>query len=270
MKFLSGNNLGSYNRQNSISSSSGDAYAAFGDTTKFNYLSEGQALNGDTVFLQQEFSDVQEIDTIVLLQSNFNDFKISIASGAGFTDVTGQAVLTISQDGISRYYKFTTPIEFTEIKFEVDDTIIADEEKSCGAILGMLEIGSIQRFKSVKPKGMIQKKNLKLDSGGVAVLSKGDIHWEFTINTDLVSVQNEIDIVETIQNRTQDFFFWINDNYDGSELVKQEPYRFQDFIRCAYTGDSSPEFYKNFLNLSAKNDLKFAQTAKVNYFNPNN
>lgn len=269
MKFLSENKLGSYNRQNSITASSGDPLNAFADTTKFKYLSEGQATNGDTVFLQQNFAEEQELDTIVLLLSNFADFKISIASGASFTDVTANATLTISQDGLSRYYKFATPINFTEIKFEVDNTIVADQEKTCGAILGMTEIGSIQRFSNVKPTGKIEKKVLKLDAGGVAVLNKGDVHWDFTINTEFVSVQNEIDIVELIQNRTSDFFFWINDNHDGEELVRQEPYRFQDFIRCAYTGDLSPMFHKNFLNLTAKNDLKFAQTSKVNYFDPN-
>ena len=268
MRFLSENFLGSYNGQDSIVASSGDPYNAFSDTTKFSYQSDGQATDGNVVSLQQDFSSAQTLDTIVVLISNFDDFKISIASGASFTNVTNQAILTISQDGLSRIYKFASPINFTEIKFEISDTITPNQEKQCGAILGFTEIGSIERFKSVKPRGVIEKKVIKLESGGVAVLNKGDIHWEFTINTDLVSVQSEIDIVELIQQRNQDFWFWINDNYDGQELVKQEPYRFQDFIRCAYTGDSSPSFYKNYLNKTAMNDLKFSQTSKINYFDP--
>jgi len=268
MRFLSDNILGSYNGQTTFTASSGNVYNAFSDTTKFNYESESQATDGNTVSLQEDFSSTQSLDTIVVLACNFNDFTISTASGAAFTDVTNQATLTTSVDGTHRLYKFATAITFTEIKFEIDDTIVADEEKSCGAILGFTEIGSIDRFKSVKPKGTIQKKVIKLESGGVAVLNKGDVHWDFSINTDLVSVQAEIDTVETIQNRTQDFWFWINDGYDGSELVKQEPYRFQDWIRCSYTGNLAPSFYKNYLNKTAANQLKFAQTAKVNYFDP--
>lgn len=269
MRFLSENFLGSYNNQDSIVASSGDPFNAFSDTPKFNYESTGQGTNGSTVSLQQDFSSEQTLDTIVILISNFNDFKISTASGAAFTNVTSQATLTISQDGFSRLYKFATPINFTEIKFEIDDTIIPDEEKMCGAILGFIEIGNIQRFSAVKPKGIIQKKVLKLESGGVAVLNKGDIHWEFAIDTKLVSVQSEIDIVEIIQTKQIDFWFWINDNHDGDEKVKQEPYRFIDFIRCAYTSNSEPSFYKNFLNLSASNKLEFKQTARINYFDPN-
>jgi len=268
MRFLTENILGSYNDQDSITASSGDPYNAFSDTTKFNYQSDGQDTDGDTVILQEDFSFSQSLDTIVVLACNFADFTISTASGASFTDVTSQATLTISQDGIHRLYEFASPITFTEIKFEIDDTITPNEEKQCGCILGFTEIGTIDRFKSVKPKGSIQKKVIKLESGGVAVLNKGDIHWDFTINTDLISVQAEIDTIEAIQVRTQDFWFWINDNYDGSEKVKQEPYRFQDFIRCSYTGDSSPSFYKNYLNKAAINDLKFAQTARINYFDP--
>jgi len=268
MRFLSQNFLGSYNNQLMITASSGDPYNAFSDTTKFNYESDGQATDGDTVILQQDFSDTQTIDTIVALISNFNDFTISIASGGAFTDVTANATLQISQDGFSRIYKFATAINFTEIKFEINNTIVANEEKTVGAILGMLEIGSIERFSLINPKGKINKKILKLDTGGVAVLNKGSIHWELAINTELVTAQNEIDIVDSIQSRTFDFFFWINDGYDGQEKVKQEPYRFQDFLRCAYTGTSNPMFYKNFLNLSAENKLKFAQTAKIDYFDP--
>jgi len=268
MRFLSENFLGSYNGQDSITASSGDPYNAFSDTTKFNYQSDGQGTDGNIVSLQQDFSSAQTLDTIAVLISNFDDFKISIASGGSFTDVTSQATLTISQDGLSRIYKFASSINFTEIKFEISDTITPNQEKICGAILGFTEIGSIERFKSVKPKGQIQKKIINLESGGVAVLNKGDIHWNFTINTDLVSVQSEIDIVELIQQRNKDFWFWINDNYDGQELVKQAPYRFQDFIRCSYTGDSNPAFYKNYLNKTAMNDLKFSQTACINYFDP--
>ena len=268
MRFLGENILGSYNEQTSFAASSGDVYNAFSDTIKFNYESEDQDTDGDTVSLQQDFSSEQTLDTLAVLSNNFADFTISTASGGSFTDVTGDAVLSTSEDGTHRVYKFATPITFTEIKFEIDDTIIADNEKTVGAILGFVEVGSIDRFKMVSPKGKIEKKVLKLESGGVAVLNKGDVHWEFGVNTDLVSVQDEIDIVETIQNKDTDFFFWINDDHDGEEKVKQEPYRFQDFIRCSYTGTLDPQFYKNYLNKTASNKLKFSQTAKINYFDP--
>lgn len=268
MRFLGENILGSYNGQNSITATSGDPYNAFSDTIKFNYQSDGEGTDGNTVALQQDFSSSQTLDTIVVLACNFDDFTISTASGGVFTDVTSSATLTISQDGTHRLYKFGTPISFTEIKFEVDDTITPNEEKQCGAILGFTELGSIERFKAVKPSGKIEKKVIKLESGGVAVLNKGDQHWDFSINTDLVSSQSEIDLVELIQSRTLDFWFWINDNHDGDELVKQEPYRFQDWIRCAYTGENKPMFYKNYLNKTASNQMKFSQTARINYFDP--
>ena len=269
MRFLTENILGSYNGQTSFMASSGNVYNAFSDTTKFNYQSEGQNFDGDVVELEQGSSSEQSLDTIVVLACNFKDFTISTASGGAFSDVTSQASLTKNSDNSARLYKFQTPIQFTEIKFSISDTIVPDQEKTCGAILGMTQIGSIKRFKSVKPKGKVQKKILKPESGGVAVLNKGEVHWEFGINTDLVSVQDEIDTVDFIQKRTEDFWLWINDGYDGQETVKQEPYRFQDWIRCSYTGGLNPSFYKNYLNKTASNTLKFAQTSRVNYFEPN-
>lgn len=268
MRFLTENILGSYNEQLTITATSGDPYNAFSDTIKFNYESEGQDTDGDTVELIETFSSEQSLDTLAVLNHNFADFSIFIANGAGYTDVTSQAVLKNSADRLSKVYKFATPITFTEIKFTVDDTVIADEEKRVGAILGFTEIGSIKRFKSVKPSGQIQKKVIKLESGGVAVLNKGSTHWTFSINTDLVSIQDEINTVANIQNRDQDFFFWINDGYDGSQIVNQEPYRFQDFKRCSYTGNNNPSFYKGYFNKTASNSLEFSQTAEINYFDP--
>ncbi len=271
MRFLSENILGSYNEQTAITSSSGDPYNAFSDTTKFPFISSDQDTDGDTVDLTQTNTSEQSLDSIVVLSSNFNDLKISTSatSGGGFSDITGTATLTISQDGFSRLYKFPSVINFFDIKFEIDDTIVANEEKQCGAILGMTELGSLDRFKLIKAKGNIPKKILKLESGGVQTLYKGSNHFDFTVNIDLLSSQIDMDLVETIENRQLDFFFWINDNHDGEELVKQEPYRFQDFIRCVYTGDITPSFYKNYLNKAASgNKLKFSQTGKVNYFNP--
>jgi len=270
MRFLEGNILGSYNQQISIESTSGDQYDAFSDTTTYNFQSVGQNTDGNILVLQQDFSSSQSLDTIVVLKSNFADFSISIASGGAFTDVTSNAVLQESKNGLSRIYKFATPISFTEIKFEVSGTLPINLEKTVGSILGMTEIGSIDRFSLIKPKGNIAKKTLKLESGGIVVLYKGSNHWDFSINTTLVTVQNEIDIVATIQNRTSDFFFWINDGYDGDETVRQEPYRFEDFVRCVYSGDIQPMFYKNYLNKNANNKLKFAQAPKVDYFDPNN
>ena len=271
MRFLSENFLGSYNNQDVISSSSGEAFIAFSDTTKFLYVSDGQDTDGDTVELGQDFSEEQTLDTIVVLLNNFADFKISTAttSGGAFSDITGTATLTTSQDGLHRLYKFASPISFFDIKFEIDDTVVADEEKEVGAILGMLELGTLERFKLVKPKGVIQRKIIKLESGGVAVLNKGSQHWEFSINVDLLSGQTDMDLIEAIEQRQLDFFFWINDNFDGQETVKQEPYRFEDWIRCGFTGDSQPQFYKNYLNKAASgNKLKFAQTGKIDKFDP--
>ena len=266
MRFLEQNILGSYNQQILFSATSGDPFDAFSDTFTFNYQSSGQDSDGNIVILQQDFGSDQTIDTIVVLKHNFADFAIYISSGAGFTDVTSSAVLQNSVDGLNKIYKFTTPISFTKIKFEVSGTIPANSEKTVGAILGMLEIGVIDRFTLIKPKGNIEKKTLKLESGGMVTLYKGSNHWEFSINTDLVTVQNGIDIVEILQNKTTDFWLWINDGYDGDETVKQEPYRFEDFKRCVYTGNLQPMFYKNYLNKNANNKLKFAQTPKVDYF----
>lgn len=271
MRFLTENILGSYNGQTTFSSSSGDVFNAFSDTIKIPFISSGEGTDGNTVELKQESTFEESFDTIVVLASNFDDFKISTSatSGGAFTDITSNATLTISVDGTHRLYKFPTIETYFDIKFEIDDTITPNQEKQCGAILGMTELGSLDRFKLVKPKGKIQKKVIKLESGGIAVLNKGSNHWEFAIDIDLISGQTDMDLIETVQNRQRDFWFWINDNHDGEETVKQEPYRFQDFIRCAYSGDLRPSFYKNYLNKAASgNKFKFGQTGKINKFDP--
>ncbi len=267
MRFFGSNELASYNEQ-TITASSGDPYLCFSDTTKFSYESEGQGADGDVVEFLQEFTYEVTLDTIVVLACNFADFKILTASGGSFTDITANATLLTSQSGTHRLYKFPSEISFTEIKFQVEDTITANEEKTVGNILGFTELGSILRFQSVKTTGKIKRKVNELDSGGVAVISKGQQHWDFSINSALISDQTEFDLIETLQARTSNFWFWINDGYDGNEKVLVEPYRFQDFMRCAMTGGSAPSHHKNFLNLAAKDQLKFRQTARIDYYAP--
>lgn len=263
MKFFDINQLGKY-QDGTTDQSSGDADNVFTDNIDKTYNSSGQGTDGNTVILERKREQENTIDTIMVLNCNFANFRIfkAITSGGAYTDITSSAVLTISEDGLNRFYTFATPFSFFDMKFECDNTTPANNEKSCGAILGLLELGEINRFSSIEPKKEFLRKELKLEQGGVQTILKG-AYWTYKIKTRYNTIQSEVDLINTIQNRAQEFFFWLNGNNEGNEQVKAEPYRFQDFFKAVATGSAKPRFYKNYLNKSFEDTFEFKQNLGI-------
>ena len=261
MKFFNENELGKY-QSGTTDESSGDADNAFSDTITIPYISSGQTAS--TLVLERKLEFEATIDSIFILDSNFADVTIyaSATSGGAYVDITSNATLLTSQDGLNRYYSFATPFSFFDMKFEVVNTSPLSQEKEVGAILGFLEIGSIERFSAIAPVKEFIRKASVLDAGGVVTMNKGS-YWTYKIKTQYVGIQSEVDVVNEVQNLSSNFFFWLNDGYDGEEKVRVEPYRFEDLIKCVVTGKSKPSFYKNLLNNIVSDDVGFKQTGAV-------
>ena len=261
MKFFNENELGKY-QGGTTAESSGDADNAFSDTITIPYISSGQTVS--TVTLERKLELESTIDSIFILDSNFDDLTIyaSATSGGAYVDITSNATLQVSQDGLNRYYSFATPFSFFDMKFEVADTTPASQEKEVGAILGFLEIGEILRFSSIQPTKNFIRKISELDAGGVVTMNKGS-YWTYKIKTQYVSVQSEVDVAKAIQDISTNFFFWLNGGYEGEEKVRVDPYRFEDLIKCVSTGKAKPSFYKNYLNNVVSDGIDFQQTGAV-------
>jgi len=261
MIFYYENELGKY-QGGSTAESSGDADNAFSDTANVPYTSSGETAS--TTYVERKLEFEATIDSIFVLNQNLDDLTIYAAatSGGSYVDITANATLQMSQDGLHRYYKFATPFSFYDIKFECADTSPSGQEKRIGAILGLLEIGTIERFSAINTVKNFIRKTASLDSGGTVTMNKGS-YWSFKLNTQYVGVQSEVDVAYDVQNATQDIFFWLNGGYDGEEKVKVEPYRFKDLLKCVVTGKSKPNFYKNFLNNVVNDEVTFEQTGMV-------
>jgi len=263
MKFFDINELGKY-QDGTVDQSSGDADNVFTDNITNSYTSSGQGTDGNTVELERKREQEITIDTVMVLNCNFANFRIfkAITSGGAYTDITSSATLTISEDGLNRYYNFATSFSCFDMKFECDNTTPASNEKSCGAILGLLELGEIDRFSAIGPKKEFLRKELKLEQGGIQTMIKGS-YWTYKPKTKFNTVQSEMDLINTIQNRGQEFFFWLNGNHEGDEQVKVEPYRFQDFFKVVSTSKPKPEPYKNYLNKSFSDTFEFKQNLGI-------
>lgn len=263
MRFFDSNVLARY-RGGTIDGTSGNASSAFSETTDYSYSSSGQATDGDEVILNRTFETEQTLDALVILKHDFADLSIWTKETAvsSFVDVTptGDNVV-VSKDGLSTFYKWLSTQNFFEIEFRVSNTTPANEEKICAAIMGFDEIGELEIFSKIDTKQTPKQKILKLDTGGIVNVVKGK-HWKFNIQSKYIGVQEQYDIIQTIQNMGRDFFIWINAGYE-TQKVDVAPYRFEDFIKCTHTGTPSPSAHKNYLNSVFNDSLRFEQTGMI-------
>ncbi len=263
MRFFDSNVLARY-RGGTIAGTSGNASTAFSETIDYSYISSGQDTDGDEVILNRTFESEQELDALVILNHNFANLTIWTKETAvsSFVNVTpiGDNVI-VSNDSKHTFYKWSALQKFFEIEFRVSNTSPANQEKTCSAIMGFEEIGNLYIFNKVTTTRKAKQKVLKLDAGGVVVVNKGH-HWQFNISSKYIGVQEQYDIIQTIQNMGRDFFIWINSGYE-SQKVDVEPYRFEDFVKCTHTGNPKPSAHKNYLNSVFNDGIKFEQTGQI-------
>lgn len=262
MRFFDINVLGRY-QGGTISATSGNGNTAFSETVDFSYQSSGQDTDGDVVILNRTFDTEQEFDSLVILANNFKNLSIwrKETELSSFEDITSLASVTESKDEASHFYKFPSIVKFFELEIRVPDTVVSDEEKQCGCIMAFTEIGNLLKFTDIDTQKKFKQKKMELDAGGVVVVNKGS-WWTFKVKSKYISDQASVDIINAIQNLGREFFIWINSGYEVAK-VEVEPYRFNDFIKCVYTGTPNPGFYKNYLNSVYEDGLNFEQTGQI-------
>lgn len=262
MRFFDVNVIARY-QGGTVDGSSGNPNTAFSETTDFSYQSSGQDTDGDEVTLNRAFTTEHEFDSLVILDHNFKNATIwrKETETSSWEDITSSFTKTSKKDFTSDFYKSDSIIKFFELEIRVSNTIVANEEKTCGCIMAFTELGNLIKFSDIDVQKKFKQKKLELDAGGVVVVNKGS-WWTFKVKSKYISDQDTVDLFKTLQNLGREFFIWINSGYETAQ-VEVEPYTFNDFVKCVFTGTPKPSFYKNYLNSHFEDDLQFEQTGQI-------
>lgn len=262
MKFFDVNILARY-QGGTITGTSGNYDTVFSETLDFSYQSSGQGTDGDLVEAENALGYAAAFDSLIILNTNFKDEIIYIkeTETGSWVDITSQAVITESTDGLHRFYKWPSVKTLYSFKITVEDTKTPNEEKSCSCVMSFEEIGDLYIFDKITPTKKLAQKKLKLDVGGVVTVNKGS-HWAFQIKSKYIGVQSQADIIQHIQNSDREFFIWINSGLKTAK-IDVAPYRFLDFVKCVHTGSPKPSFYKNYLNSVLEDGITFEQTGQL-------
>ena len=242
-----------------IDASSGTPQFAFDEDNQFDWSSGGEDTDGDAIFLTRTLDSSVPIDSIFIQETNINNITIEVDVGAGFVALS-DFTLVKSDDGMNYYYRLGSSINIDAIKIIGSNTIVANLEKTIAQILAFEELGQIKNIDTIDSKIKRVQKVSKLNSGKKDIINKGR-YFEFTLGfkTHYRSADNAI--IETLLDRDEAMWLWINDDSEEVQLMSQQPFRFQDIYKVSIEKDNGVKYTKNLFFSGMDIKLKLTEVA---------
>lgn len=225
------------------SSNANIAFMAFDEKLKFKWISSGENIDGDAVYLERVLENPTSINRIFITETNISNLTIQVDLGAGYISLPSNT-LTKSNDGYSYFYELDSPAIIEKIKFIGSSTIAPNQEKYIVNALGFTELGQIKYNDAVKP--VIERVQVvsKLNSGKSDIINKGrQLSFKLSFKAHYSEMDNEV--IEDILNKDSEFWLWLNDNQENVIFMPQEPFRFKDIYKVAFKGNHGMSFKDN-------------------------
>jgi hypothetical protein len=244
------------------SSATAIASLAFDEDTAFAWTSDGEGTDGDAIYLERVLTTAATVNRIFVRQTNISDLTIQVDIGAGYVSLATATAFTLtkSNDGTNYFYELDNSIAIDSIKFEGEDTITANEEKTIGQAYAFMELGVLANNDDIKPKRDRVQVITKLNSGKVDVVTKGRT-WSFKLKLKSHYNESDNDIIDTVLQRDSEMWLWINDDQEDSMKMVQEPFRFQDLYKVEFQKGDSMRFNKNMFFSGVNVDFNLIEVA---------
>lgn len=249
----------------------------------FSWQSSGSD-DDTTETLTITFAQTSNIDSLFLVNHNFKDFKITYNGGSDFSSVKtvnfyGYGVLTdengdvladengnLFSDGLTSpfqveaheinvvdydqntsYFEFDA-VDVDTIEIEAYNTQTADEEKSLNIFYATSQIGNFSNSGlSQNSPGIDYNNRVYTNINNKQFITKGKQSFSASVRLPYVFTQADIDLVESLLEREENFIMWLCGGKYGSEYFRfnAKPYRLEDVYRVQNTRNSAPNFYQN-------------------------
>lgn len=208
------------------------------DSTKLNSVASSDTASEVWEF---HFTGAQTVSAIHIANHNWKDFGIKYYSSTAFVDFS-TTIATTTNSGTYTYIGDLNR-QTTAIQFNINKTIVADQEKSAGGIRILNKIGEmsrnpvkadIQYHENAKNYYTDSKENVFVLFG---VSTKLDLEWKNLPAAD-------IEILETCKYLGEPFYVY---PCGGSYCSDVRGWRLKDIILCNYTNPFDPKIADNLL-----------------------
>lgn len=207
------------------------------------WSSNGYADDDLPIWVERDFNSPQIIDRVFIQDTNMSDISLQYWTGSVWATVL--STLQKSNDLRSVLFLFAS-LTTTKIRIVGSHTLLtADQEKILGSVFAFSEIGQLAIPTSgIQTKRGKDQDNHKLVSGKSFIFNRGR-HWEIELSTQAHIGQEDIDLLQNIVKRDNDFYIWLNDNTEASMNQIVEPYAFKNILKVSVFGGENPTYYKN-------------------------
>lgn len=234
---------------------------AFDGLEGTKWTSENQNTDGEVAWVEMDFGIDRTIDSFFVYQTNIEDVEIQYYDDDISSWVTcNDSIATIVQSGdtLNLFVILDNEITTQKIRVVGSDTITPDEEKYVTLLHAFQELGQFQYFPEFKPKYTPLQNVFQTSDGRGFVIERGE---QFSAQLEFKSHinQNDIDLIEELIARKTPFFIWPNGGDEDIFKYSFKPYRFQDLIKVAIVGNSSPSFTRNYYRSGYNNTINLIE-----------
>lgn len=154
---------------------------------------------------------VAEQDNGLLVREGFFDF------GLGGNNPTQQLELIKTDLNESTTYFDFAPVRASRIILQVQETQIANQEKSLQSFIATTEIGTLEGFPQFNKR---HDRNIRTSRAisGKFITQTGTSVLQLDLIFDNFSNQNDVDLIESLHNRDDDFLVWPGGGREGNQF----------------------------------------------------
>jgi len=232
---------------------------AFDGLISTRWLTTTEGTDGNAVSLEMDYGLNRTIDSFYLFNTNIDDFVIAYWDGAMWVDVDGtNATITIDATGLYAFAKLTVAVTTQKVRVTGSNTITPNNQKYVTQFLGFSELGQLEYFPTPQPSIEPFQSVFKTTDGKAIVIDRGEA---FKCKLDFKSHvnQNDINLVQTLLDRKESFYMWINGGDETIFSYTVKPYRFRDIYKVAIIGKNKPQLTKNYYKAGMNNSISVTE-----------
>lgn len=203
-------------------------------------------------------SSKADIDSIVLVKSNFDSYTIQYWNGVAYVDFS----TPISETGntIETTFHQFTGVQTEKIRIIIQGTMVADEDKILRQLIVTEELGQFNGWPVVKnPKISTSKKKNVMLSGKINLVETIE-NFSTTLEAKILKDSDDLDLIENIHFRREGVLIWVNSGDDTQFSSLRLGYRKEDIYLVRPINDYVPEFYQGLYQSGIKFKLSLQES----------
>jgi len=222
--------------------------------TAWNSVGSSDAVT-ETIIIR--FGYERDIDRLLLVDHNFEQFTASYWNGSGWTnfasvrDINGNSSLGITEISNTKtvnYYEFDQ-VTTTAIRIQVVTTLVTNDEKYIFQVIATKELGTLQGYpiiSNIKHSRSSQVTEMLSGKSNI-IKSYESFSCKLQFKNYPASLDDDIDLIYTLFDSIDPFIMWLCGGKYGSTRFANtlRGFRLKDLYQCQTRGELPVSYYKN-------------------------